>query len=120
VQTDIPRSALDDFVDLAFLVQEAAVRSVVFDSSVIDPAYPDYDLIRGLVQDAIAPATAPPADGGTTTSSSPSAETSAPTPDPAAPDDAAGAVTDVADACAYDPAQAEAALAQGEPETRNG
>ena len=43
VSTDIPRSALDDFVDLAFLVKDASIRSVVFDATLIDPAYPDYD-----------------------------------------------------------------------------
>jgi polyisoprenyl-teichoic acid--peptidoglycan teichoic acid transferase len=116
VRTDIPRSALDDFVDLAFLVQDASVRSVVFDSSVIDPAYPDYDQIRQLVQDAIDPATAAPSDR-TTASSAPATETSAAATDPA---DTAGAATDVADACAYDPEQAEEALNQGQPETRNG
>ena len=117
VSTDIPRSALDDFVDLAFIVQEADVRSVVFDASVIDPAYPDYDQMRQIVQQAItpAPASAPPAgdDGGTADPSEPA------TTDPAAPAPAADVTADVQDACAYDPVQAEAALAQGEPETRN-
>ena len=84
----------------------------VFDASVIDPAYPDYDLIRQIVQEAIAP---PPAGNGEP------AEPSAPeTTDPAAPTTAAAPAADVSDACAYDPAQAEAALAEGEPETRNG
>ena len=63
VSTDIPRSALDDFVDLGFLVKDADVRSVVFDSTLIDPAYPDYDQIRQIVEDALAPASdAPPSD----------------------------------------------------------
>jgi hypothetical protein len=67
------------------------------------------------VQDAIAPASAAP----------PPAEEPAATPEPSAqetgdPGAAAGAATDVADACAYDPVQAEAALDQGQPETRNG
>ena len=97
-------------------MQDASVRSVVFDSSVINPAYPDYDQIRQLVQDAIDPTTAAPS-GRTTASSAPATETSASATDPA---DTAGAATDVADACAYDPVQAEEALAQGQPQTRNG
>jgi len=120
VSTDIPRSALDDFVDLAFLVQEADVRSVVFDATLIDPAYPDYDQMRQVVQDAIDPAPAP--------SSSPPSDDASGTPDPSAPatsdpadpSPTAGAAADVGDACAYDPAQAEEALAQGEPPTRGG
>jgi polyisoprenyl-teichoic acid--peptidoglycan teichoic acid transferase len=141
VSTDIPRQALDDFVDLAFLVQEASVRSVVFDATLIDPAYPDYDEIRQIVEDAIdpAPASAAPSDGADGTPSdgadgtpsdgadeTPSGgadETPAPLATPttgAAPPASADAVADVRDACAYDPAQAEAALAKGEPATRGG
>ena len=112
VSTDIPRSALDNFVDLAFLVQEAEVRSVVFDVSLIEPANPDYDRIRQVVQDAIDPAPAPP----------PSSED---TPEPATPAEAEAApaaedpAADVGDACAYDPAQAQEARAVGEPPTKN-
>jgi hypothetical protein len=121
VRTDIPRSALDDFVDLAFIVQEAEVRSVVFDPSVIDPAYPDYDQMRQIVQQAIDPAPADAPADGENGESGETAESPAPsTTDAAAPAPAADPATDVGDACAYDPAQAEAALAQGEPETRNG
>ncbi|SDN75390.1 transcriptional attenuator, LytR family [Klenkia soli] len=121
VSTDIPQSVLDDFVDLAFLVKDAGIRSVVFDNTVIEPAYPDYDQIRLLVQQALG--TAPP----TTTGSAPSsaAPTTAPTTTPAPTTDAGpttaaptGAVADVADACAYDPAAAQAALDAGEPPTR--
>jgi polyisoprenyl-teichoic acid--peptidoglycan teichoic acid transferase len=129
VSTDIPRSALDDFVDLAFLVKDAEVRSVVFDDSVIDPAYPDYDLIRRIVQEALTPPPTPapddspapddaPANGTTSPSASP---TASPTPSPAgATDGDAQPVTDVADACAYDPAQAAEALAAGEPPNKAG
>jgi polyisoprenyl-teichoic acid--peptidoglycan teichoic acid transferase len=117
VSTDIPRSALSDFVDLGFLVKDAEVRSVVFDNTLIDPAYPDYALMRQVVQDAIDPPASPaqnssPAPDGTT----PPADTgtAGETPPPSqAP------VADVADACAYDSARAEAALAEGEPPTRN-
>jgi LCP family protein required for cell wall assembly len=109
VSTDIPRRALDDFVDLAFLVKDAPLRSVVFDATLIDPAYPDYDLMRQIVQDAVDPA---PADADAAASSSaPAPDEPAPVEDPAA---------DVGDACAYDRARAEEALAAGEPPTRGG
>jgi LCP family protein required for cell wall assembly len=128
VSTDIPSSALGDFVDLAFLVQHASIRSVVFDPTLIDPAYPDYDVMRRLVEEALAPPAptpptrpAPPTDdsAGATTSSAPATESgaettgsgAAPTRDP---------VTQVADACAYDRKQAAKALAAGEPPTKNG
>ncbi|SNS61242.1 transcriptional attenuator, LytR family [Geodermatophilus pulveris] len=111
VSTDIPRSALDDFVDVAFLVKDAEVRSVVFDDTVIDPAYPDYDRIRAIVAEAIDPApTADDAAAGT--------PTPAPSPDPSAAPPPGGdpaTVTDVADACAYDPVRAAEARAAGEP-----
>jgi LCP family protein required for cell wall assembly len=120
VRTDIPRAALDDFVDLAFLVKDASVHSVVFDDSLIDPAHPDYDRMREIVRDAIDPV--PAADDAPETSSSPSSSTpeesggAARTTDqqPAAEEPAA----DVGDACAYDRARAKEALAEGEPPTR--
>ena len=127
VSTDIPSSALDDFVDLAFLVQEASIRSVVFDTSVIDPAYPDYDLVRRLVQEALDPPPSPAAtdDAGGTTSSAPATGTSAtgtsPTTSPttsAAPTE--DPVAELSDACAYDRARAEEELAAGMPPTKNG
>ena len=123
VSTDIPSRALDDFVDLAFLVKDAPVRSVVFDVDIIDPAYPDYDLIRSIVEDSLAAPTPDDSSPDTTAPSSPAGE---PT-EPAEPTDtgeptqtADDPLADVADACAYDEAQAEEALAQGEPPTRNG
>jgi hypothetical protein len=117
VSTDIPSAALDDFVDLAFLVQGAPVRSVVFDPSVINPAYPDYDLMRRLVQDAVAPAPAPATDDAseTPTSSSSPSSTAATASGEAPPEEP---VAEVSDACAYDRAQAEEALANGQPPTR--
>jgi polyisoprenyl-teichoic acid--peptidoglycan teichoic acid transferase len=117
VSTDIPRSALDDFVDLGFLVKDAEVRSVVFDTSVINPAYPDYDLMRQIVQDALAPAPAPDDSAHGTATPTPAEQT----PPPAgAPQGDAGAVTDVGDVCAYDPAQAQAAREAGEPPNKAG
>jgi len=130
VSTDIPRSALDDFVDLAFLVKDATTRSVVFDETLIDPAYPDYGRMRQIVQDALAPAPgasssdAPPSDAAPTSgSAAPTSESAAPTT-PAAP--AAPPATgqnpaaDVGGACAYDAAKAQEALDAGEPPTKNG
>jgi polyisoprenyl-teichoic acid--peptidoglycan teichoic acid transferase len=116
VSTDIPRSALDDFVDLAFLVKDAEIRSVVFDPSLIDPAYPDYGRMRQIVQESIDPPTAtapPPAPGDSASSAEPGAGQT-PAPPPAAP------AADVGDACAYDPVQAQEALDAGKPPTRNG
>jgi hypothetical protein len=87
---------------------------VVFDPSLIDPAYPDYDLMRQIVRDAIAPP-APADDAPEDTTASAAPGTTAPAP-PAPP----GPAADVGDACAYDPVRAQEALAQGEPRTRNG
>ncbi len=118
VSTDIPQTALDDFVDLGFLVKDAEVRSVVFDPSLIDPAYPDYDLMRRIVSDSLAPPPAPspvapaaPDDQAAGSEAPAAGQTPAPPPTPAA---------DVGDACAYDPVQAQEALAAGQPPTRNG
>src|SRR5688500_6299153 len=66
VMTDIPQSVVGDFADLALKVKDAGIRSIVFDDSVIRPAYPDYDLIRQHVQDAIATANAPEPNGAGT------------------------------------------------------
>ena len=103
VSTDIPRSVLDDFVDLGFTVKEADVRSVVFDATLINPAYPDYDQMRQIVQDSLAAPASP------TTSSAPAPSTSAAPTTAGEPRrrrprrPAANPVTDVGDACAYDP-----------------
>ncbi|MGY1630749.1 LCP family protein [Geodermatophilus sp. SYSU D01186] len=117
VSTDVPRSALDDFVDLAWLVKDSEVRSVVFDTSVIDPAYPDYDLVRQVVSDALdppAPADDAP-DGTPAPSGEPAPEAGTTPPPPGTPEGDAETVTEVGDACAYDPAQAAEARAAGEP-----
>ena len=120
VSTDIPRSTLDDFVDLAFLVKDAPIRSVVFDETLIDPAYPDYDQMRQIVQEAIAPAPDPDAapDPEATPGSSAATTSPATVEDPDAPQPPEDPVADVGDACAYDREQAEEALAAGKPPTR--
>jgi LCP family protein required for cell wall assembly len=124
VSTDIPSSALNEFVDLAFLVKDAPIRSVVFDPSVIDPAYPDYDLMRRLVKQTLAPPPAPSSssspgtDDATATSSSAPPTTTAPaTTTAAAP--TKNPVASLDDACAYDRAAAQKALAAGEPPTKH-
>jgi len=118
VSSDVPSGVLGDIVDLAFQVKDAGIRSVVFDSTVIDPAYPDYDRIRTLVQEALHPAQ--PSGGGDTTAPATSAApapatSSAPLSAAPAPAGNGGVAAEVTDACAYDPAQAAAALAAGEP-----
>jgi LCP family protein required for cell wall assembly len=126
VFTDIPRSALDDFVDLAFLVKDADIRSVVFDDSVISPAYPDYDQIRSIVYLALAPAPAagapaPPAAEDDAVDGVGGAPTPTPAPAPATDEPPAFVPpSDVSDACAYDPVAAGQQLAAGEPPTAGG
>jgi LCP family protein required for cell wall assembly len=116
VSTDVPSAVLGDAVDLAFKVKDAGIRSVVFDDTVISPAYPDYPKMRALVRQALDPASA-----GTTPTPTPAPATST-GPLGAAPSPAGngGSVTDVADACVYDPAQAQAARDAGQPPTRDG
>jgi polyisoprenyl-teichoic acid--peptidoglycan teichoic acid transferase len=71
--------------------------------------------VRGVVSDARAPPA--PADDAPDGTPAPSTapETSATPPPPGTPEGDAQAVTDVGDACAYDPAQAAEARAAGEP-----
>jgi LCP family protein required for cell wall assembly len=135
VSTDLPQSLLDDTVEVALRVKDAEVRSLVLDNEVIEPAYPDYDEIRVLVQDALAgppptsaspaasvSAAAGPADAPADpaqTPSDPAGPSTAPAPEVSASGDP-GPVDAVADACAYDPVQAQAALDAGEPPTHGG
>jgi LCP family protein required for cell wall assembly len=122
VSTDIPRSVLDDFVDLGFKVKDADVRSVVFDENLIKPAYPDYDHMRQIVKDSLAPASAPSHAAPSSAASSSSAPSSpaAPTSGGAAPPAAQNPVADVGDACKYDPVRAQQAIAAGQPPTKKG
>ncbi|MCZ2827507.1 LCP family protein [Modestobacter sp. VKM Ac-2986] len=123
VSSDVPSDVLGDVVDLAFQVKEAGIRSVVFDDTVINPAYPDYARIRALVQEALRPV---PTGGADTTTPAP-VTSAAPAPaTPSAPPAATpspggngGVASEVTDACAYDPVQAAAALAAGEPPNRS-
>jgi polyisoprenyl-teichoic acid--peptidoglycan teichoic acid transferase len=124
VSTDIPQSVVGDFADLALEVKDAGIRSVVFDDTVIRPAYPDYDKIRGLVREALstvpaAPATpgnGAPASGSTPAGTAGRAGTGADAPAPAG--SSPSPVTDATDACAYDPVAAQKALDEGQPPTK--
>jgi LCP family protein required for cell wall assembly len=74
VMTDIPQPAVGAFVSLALKVKNAGIESIVFDDKMIRPAYPDFDLIRRHVDEALNPIAAEPApastgDPGTTGSS---------------------------------------------------
>jgi LCP family protein required for cell wall assembly len=119
VSTDIPQSVVGDFADLALKVKDAGIRSVVFDDSVIKPAYPDYDEIRGLVEDAIHPpgpgSTTSPTTGTPTTDTGPASGTAIGGSAASAPTSPA---VSAADACAYDPVAAQKALDAGEPPTK--
>jgi LCP family protein required for cell wall assembly len=67
VMTDIPQPAVSAFVGLALKVKSAGIESIVFDDKVIRPAYPDFDLIRRHVAEAIDPpaaGAAPASTGG--------------------------------------------------------
>jgi len=116
VSTDIPQSVVGDFVDLALKVKSAGIKSVVFDDSVIKPAYPNYDKMRSLVEDALHPPSPGASSGPAPTAASSAAATTT------SADSSASAPTspavDTTDACAYDPVAAQKALAQGEPPTK--
>jgi polyisoprenyl-teichoic acid--peptidoglycan teichoic acid transferase len=119
VSTDIPRSALQDFVDLGDRVKEGEVISVVFDNTVIDPAYPDYDVMRLIVLSALsgpAETSSPPE----TSTPEPTGTSEAPPPPSAGEQPSVEPITEIGDACAYDPEQAAAAVAAGEPPNQAG
>jgi len=136
VSTDIPQSVVGDFADLVLKVKDAGMQSVVFDDTVIRPAYPDFDEMRDLVQEALSTTSAPtptpaepaPADGaagaaggqGTDSEGTDSEATDGETTGAGATEPAAASespVTNAADACAYDAEAAQKALDEGEPPT---
>jgi LCP family protein required for cell wall assembly len=117
LQTDIPESALQGFVDLGFKAKDAAIRSVVFDDHVINSAYPNYDKIRSIVSGTLG---ADGAAGPDDTPGEPSVAASSTTPaGGSASTSTASPVTDIGNACAYDPVEAQKALAQGKPPTKH-
>jgi polyisoprenyl-teichoic acid--peptidoglycan teichoic acid transferase len=125
VTTDIPQSVVGDFAGLALKVKDAGIQSVVFDDSIIRPAYPDYDVIRELVREALSTTPAPSptpvgtptggaANGGEDAPTSAESDTESSVPTGSSPSPVANA----ADACAYDPVAAQKALDEGEPPTK--
>jgi LCP family protein required for cell wall assembly len=128
VTTDIPQAVVGDFADLALKVKDAGIQSVVFDDSVIRPAYPDFKKIRTVVQDALSdspaapapaetPAAGPSAGAGTPpAATAPSAGSGTSAPGKASP----SPVVNTQDACAYDAVAAQKALADGKPPTKRG
>jgi LCP family protein required for cell wall assembly len=68
VRTDIPQSMLGYFVDLAGKTRALPIQTVELTPEAgIEPAYPDWDLVHGLIRDAIASATAQPTPPATET-----------------------------------------------------
>lgn len=121
VLTDVPQDDLPAVLNLALLMREANMRSIVFINGVngFYSAHPDFDKMRTQVQQAIdesheppapapsAPATPAPVTTAATsvpssTPSRPAAASSTPTPTTAS--------ENVRDACAYDPVAAQAAI----------
>ena len=64
VKTDVPQGMLGYFVDLARKTKELPVIAVeLVPENGVEPEDPDYEYIRQLVQQAVAPPTEEPADG---------------------------------------------------------
>jgi LCP family protein required for cell wall assembly len=118
ITTDIPQTVLGDFADLALKVKGSSIKSVVFDDSVIKPAYPDYNKMRSIVEDAIHPPAPGASSGPTSTTPSTPATTSSSSAAPTAASAPTSPAVDTKDACAYDAVAAQKALAAGEPPTK--
>ncbi|MDF2574240.1 MAG: transcriptional regulator, partial [Agromyces sp.] len=64
VKTDIPQSMLGYFVNLSMKTKELPVTSVeLVPDNGVDPTDPDWEYIRSLIGEAIAPPTEEPSDG---------------------------------------------------------
>jgi LCP family protein required for cell wall assembly len=120
VSTDIPQDVVGAFVDLALEVKDAGdIQSVVFDDSVIKPAYPDYDRIRSIVATTLGTAPAPAGDTATTGATGTTTPSAAPPGTTATGTTSTTPVDATADACAYDRVAAQEALDAGQPPTKN-
>jgi polyisoprenyl-teichoic acid--peptidoglycan teichoic acid transferase len=88
VETDIRRSELPAFVELAQRVQSGTLRSLPFTRDVIVPEDPDFAAIQALVQEAIAPPEPEPTASTPRRSPSPlpTLTAEAPSEEPAGPD----------------------------------
>lgn len=60
VQTDIPQSTLAYFLDLALKTKDLPIDNVELTPPLIDPEYPDWDLVRQTVGNALVLSTATP------------------------------------------------------------
>lgn len=90
VETDVAGSELEAFIELARRVQGASLRSLPFTNEVLDPQDPDFEGIRDLVQEGIAPPPVTPEQSPAPSDpagSSPTEAPSSPAADPQAPVD---------------------------------
>lgn len=64
VRTDVPQSMLGHFVGLAGKAREQSIASLELVPPLVDPAYPEFDYIHQLVQEALVLSTPAPEEGG--------------------------------------------------------
>lgn len=86
VSTDLPIDDLPAWVDLVNRIQQGQLRSLAFTDDVINPANPNFEKMRQLIAEAIAPPSATPTPTATirpTTPGSSDTPTSPATPTPA-------------------------------------
>ena len=106
VRTDVPKSLLPAFVNLALKAKDHQVRSIAFvTSSRFFSGDPDFVWMQESVRRALAAGAAPPVTPSSTGSPTPSptaSPTTAPTTSPTSEPDP-GAAVDVPDTCAYLP-----------------
>lgn len=125
VLTDVPQSDLPAVLDLALMMRQGNMRSIVFTNGQAGfwSANPDYDQMRDRVQQAIdeshqdatpaapAPSSTAPAPAATTAAPEAPATSAPPAEAPADPTPSATTASeDVRDACAYDPVKAQEAI----------
>ena len=127
ITTDLPTSQVPAVLDLALLMREGNMRSIVFTHGKqgFSSANPDFDLVRTQVKQAIdeshrsdAPASSPTAspdqsspDPSDSSSTAPASKKPSATRSPkASATPTADASDDVRDACGYDPEAAQEAL----------
>ncbi len=121
ITTDLPTSQVPAVLDLALLMREGNMRSIVFThgKNGFSSTNPDFDLVRKQVKQAIdeshrsdAPASAAPTKAADSPSPKPTAskKPSATRSPKASATPTSDASDDVRDACAYDPAAAQEAL----------
>lgn len=122
IKTDLPQDHLPSVLNLALLMREGNMRSVVFTNGKrgFSSANPDYELMAEQVQTAITESHEPPAPKSPSpkpsapqTQVSTPVESTAPPQDPNSPSPSATPTTasdDVRDECAFDPVAAQEAI----------